>query len=147
MLLSDFTVKVKEDKNEKPLVSTEGNEHWYYIASASTQTYCKDKVIYYDTEAERLRFADKSFRADRIWSLWEKDGKLAIKNYKGEYFATAPAGTGGTTTFGVQDTPNYIYSIEDAFGFFIIKDAGTELHAQNSGSSIVRWPSDEGNAS
>lgn len=147
VLLSDFTVKVKEDKNEKPLVSTEGNEHWYYIASASTQTYCKDKVIYYDTEAERLRFADKSFRADRIWSLWEKDGKLAIKNYKGEYFATAPAGTGGTTTFGVQDTPNYIYSIEDAFGFFIIKDAGTELHAQNSGSSIVRWPSDEGNAS
>lgn len=147
VLLSDFTVKVKEDKNEKPLVSTEGNEHWYYIASASTQTYCKDKVIYYDTEAERLRFADKSFRADRIWSLWEKDGKLAIKNYKGEYFATAPAGTGGTTTFGVQDTPNYIYSIEDAFGFFIIKDSGTELHAQNSGSSIVRWPSDEGNAS
>ena len=147
VLLSDFTVKVKEDKNEKPLVSTEGNEHWYYIASASTQTYCKDKVIYYDSEAERLRFADKSFRADRIWSLWEKDGKLAIKNYKGEYFATAPAGTGGTTTFGVQDTPNYIYSIEDAFGFFIIKDAGTELHAQNSGSSIVRWPSDEGNAS
>ena len=147
VLLSDFTVKVKEDKNEKPLVSTEGNEHWYYIASASTQTYCKDKVIYYDTEAERLRFADKSFRADRIWSLWEKDGKLAIKNYKGEYFATAPAGTGGSTTFGVQDTPNYIYSIEDAFGFFIIKDSGTELHAQNSGSSIVRWPSDEGNAS
>ena len=32
VVLTNFTVKVKEDKVEGPAISTEDNEHWYYIS-------------------------------------------------------------------------------------------------------------------
>ena len=147
VVLTNFTVKIKEDKQEKPQMSTADEQYWYYIASAATNAYCKDKVIYYDRETERMRFGEKSFSADRIWSFWEQNGKLAIKNYRGEYIGTAGPGTGGSTAFGIADAANYIYTIQDAYGYFIIKDTGTELHAQESGQVIVRWGSAEGNAS
>ncbi len=147
VVLTNFVVKVKEDKIEAAKISTEGNEHWYYITSASTQAYCAGKVIYYDEETGKLRFGDKAFSAERIWSFWEKDGKLAIKNYNGEYFGTAGDGTGNSTAFGVVNEPNYIYNINSAYDFFIIKDNAVELHAQNDNSVIVRWGSAAGNAS
>ena len=147
VVLTNFTVKIKEDKIEAPSISTEGDEHWYYIASASTKAYCAGKVIYYDNDMEKLRFADKTFSADRIWSFWEKDGKLAIKNYRGEYFGTAGAGTGGSTSFGVVSEPNYIYTIQSAFNFFTIKDNAVELHAQEANSVIVRWGAEANGAS
>ena len=147
VVLTNFTVKIKEDKIEAPKISTEGNEHWYYITSASTQTYCAGKVIYIDGDMEKLRFGDKMFSADRIWSFWEKNGKIAIKNYRGEYFGTAGNGTGNSTAFGVVNEPNYIYSINSAYDFFIIKDNAVELHAQNDNSVIVRWAAAAGNAS
>ena len=147
VVLTNFTVKVKADRLELPTISTEGNEYWYYITSAANNGYCAGKVIYYDNGTEKLRFGDKSFSADRIWSFWEKNGKIAIKNYKGEYFGTAGAGTGGSTSFGVTDEANYIYNIQSAYGFFIIKDNAVELHAQEANQVIVRWASAEGNAS
>ena len=147
VVLTNFTVKIKEDRIEAPKISTEGDEHWYYITSASTQAYCGGKVIYIDSDINKLRFGDKAFSADRIWSLWEKDGKIAIKNYRGEYFGTAGAGTGNATAFGVVNEPNYIYSITSAYDFFIIKDNAVELHAQNDNSVIVRWGAAAGNAS
>ena len=147
VVLTNFTVKIKEDKIEAPFISTEGDEHWYYIANASSKAYCTGKVIYYDKDTEKLRFGDKTFSADRIWSFWEKNGKLAIKNYKGEYFGTAGAGTGGSTSFGVVDEANYIYTIQSAFGFFTIKDSAVELHAQEANSVIVRWAADADGAS
>ena len=147
VVLTNFVVKIKEDKIEAAKISTEGDEHWYYITSASTQTYCAGKVIYIDTEINRLRFGDKTFSADRIWSFWEKDGKIAIKNYRGEYFGTAGAGTGNSTAFGVVNEPNYIYNINSAYEFYIIKDNAVELHAQNDNSVIVRWSAAAGNAS
>ena len=148
VLLKNFLVKIAEGRAERPLISTEGDEHWYYITSASSHNYCFEKAIYYDASSKLLRFGTKAFRAENVWSFWEKDGKLAIKNYNGQYFGTAGNGTGGSTQFGVVDTPNYIYTIESAFGTFILKDTGTELHAQQNGQVIVRWPSSEaGNAS
>ena len=147
VVLTNFTVKIKEDRIEAPKISTEGDEHWYYITSASTQAYCGGKVIYIDGDINKLRFGDKMFSADRIWSLWEKDGKIAIKNYRGEYFGTAGSGTGNSTAFGVVNEPNYIYSITSAYDFFIIKDNAVELHAQNDNSVIVRWSAAAGNAS
>ncbi|MBQ5627966.1 MAG: exo-alpha-sialidase, partial [Bacteroidaceae bacterium] len=72
---------------------------------------------------------------------------IAIKNYIGEYFGTAGAGTGNATAFGVVNEPNYIYSITGAYDFFIIKDNAVELHAQNDNSVIVRWGAAAGNAS
>ena len=149
VVLTDFVVKVAAESSadQEYLISKDGDVHWYYITNASTKDYCKGKVIYYDQEIERLRFGDKAFSADRIWSFWEKDGKLAIKNYKNEYFGTPPNGTGGATQFGVVSEPNYIYTIQKAFGAYIIKDAGVELHAQQSGQVIVRWTAEEGGAS
>ncbi len=147
VVLTDFTVKIKDDTPEMPQISTTGNEHWYYITSASTKAYCAGKVIYKDNETGTLRFGDKTFSADRVWSFWEKDGKLAIKNYNGEYFGTAGAGTGGSTSFGTVETANYIYNIQSSYGFFIIKDNAVELHAQEAGQVIVRWGAEEGGAS
>ena len=147
VVLTNFTVTIKDDSPEMPVISTEGDEHWYYITNASTKAYCAGKVIYNDNETGKLRFGDKTFSADRVWSFWEKDGKLAIKNYKGEYFGTAGAGTGGSTSFGTVEEPNYIYNIQSSFGFFIIKDNAVELHAQEAGAVIVRWGAEEGGAS
>ena len=147
VILTNFTVKIKEDKIESPSISTEGDVHWYYITNASTKAYCGGKVIYYDNDMEKLRFGDKTFSADRIWSFWENNGKLAIKNYKGEYFGTAGAGTGGSTSFGVVSEPNYIYTIQSAHDFFIIKDDAVELHAQEANAVIVRWAAEANGAS
>ena len=147
VVLTNFTVKIKEDKIESIKTSKEGEEYWYYITSASTKAYCAGKVIYYDNDMEKLRFGDKTFSADRIWSFWEKNGKLAIKNYKGEYFGKAGAGTGGSTSFGVVSEPNYIYTIQSAYDFFTIKDDAVELHAQEANSVIVRWGAEANGAS
>ncbi|MDD6123154.1 MAG: GDSL-type esterase/lipase family protein [Bacteroidales bacterium] len=147
VVLTDFTLHIKKDVPEPPVISTEGNEHWYYITSASSNAYCAGKVMYYDAEQDRMRFGDKSFSPDRVWSFWEQDGKLAIKNYNGDYIGTAGAGTGGTTQFGKSEEPNYIYTVQSAYGFFTIKDSGVELHAQQAGAVIVRWGAAEDNAS
>ena len=148
VILTNFTVKVKEDKIEAAKISTEGNVYWYYITSAATnKNYCNGKVIYYDAEMGKLRFGEKTFSADRIWSFWEKNGKLAIKNYKGEYFGTAGAGTGGSTSFGVVSEPNYIYNINSAYEAYVIKDNAVELHAQEANQVIVRWGAEAGGAS
>ena len=147
VVLSNFTVKVRQDIAELPVISTEGNEYWYYITSASTQAYCAGKVMYYDSQMQKMRFGDKEFKPTHVWSFWEKDGKLAIKNYNGEYFGTAGNGTGGGTAFGVVTEPNYIYYINEAHGFYVIKDNAVELHAQNDNKVIVRWGAAAGNAS
>lgn len=147
VVLTNFTVKVKVDVVEAPKVSTEGNVYWYYITSAATNDYCAGKVMYYDSEAQKMRFGEKTFSSNYIWSFWEKDGKLAIKNYRGEYFGTPGNGTGNNTSFGVVSEPNYIYTINEAHDFFVIKDNGTELHAQNDNKVIVRWGAAAGNAS
>ncbi len=151
VLMNNFTVTVVPQNQESglPKVSTEGSVHWYYIvnAAASSVTYCSGKVINYTQSSDRITFGDKLFMSDRLWSFWEKDGKLAIMNYDGVYFGTAGSGTGGTTQFGKSTTPNYIYTIQPSNGAFIIKDDGVELHAQQAGSLIVRWAAGAGNAS
>lgn len=153
LLLTDFKVTIRKDGAVvAPEISTEGNEHWYYIinaASASTASYCSGKAIYWDASFGSMRFADKQFNANYVWSFWKNsEGKIAIKNYNGVYFGTAPTGTGDTSRLGKSDTPNYIYSINSNYGAFTIEDGGTApLHAQNSNSVIVRWAAAEGNAS
>ena len=150
VVLSDFVVKVKLDVVEAPKVSTVDKEYWYYITSAASNSgteYCAGKVIYYDSETQKLRFGDRDFKPTHIWSFWEQNGKLAIKNYNGEYFGTAGSGTGNSTAFGVVNEPNYIYNINEAFDFFVIKDDAVALHAQNDNKVIVRWGAAAGNAS
>lgn len=142
VVISEFNVTVKPAGSvsyTRPVISTEGDEHWYYITNASTKDYCAGKVMYYDEGQDRMRFDNKAFLPDRVWSFWEKNGKLAIKNYNGKYMGTAGSGTGNSTQFGCVDDMNAIYNIVDAHGFFLIKDTGVELHAQNDNKVIVRW--------
>ena len=103
VVLTDFTLHIKKDVPEPPVTSTEDNVRWYYITNASTKAYCAGKVMYYDAELDLMRFGDKSFSPDRIWSFWEQDGKLAIKNFNGDYIGTAGAGTGGATQCGKSE--------------------------------------------
>ncbi len=141
VVLKDFAVKVKQGTvtNEGPEISTEGNEHWYYIVSASTKAYCRGHAMYHNSDNKKIQFAPRSFQAEYVWSFWEQNGKLAIKNYRGEYFGTPGTGTGNATSFGVVSEPNYIYNVIASNGAFIIKDTGTELHAQDDNDVIVRW--------
>lgn len=143
VVFQNFQVTIRtataDDAPGLPKVSTADDVHWYYIKNASTKAYCAGKVMYYDSEAHRMRFGEKTFAPDRIWSFWEVNGKLAIKNYNGKYIGTAGAGTGGSTQFDAVDTENAIYQIQESYGAFIIKDSGTELHAQEAGAVIVRW--------
>ena len=151
VVFQDFKVSIRtataEDQPGLPKYSTEGDVHWYYIKNASTKAYCAGKVMYYDSEAHRMRFGEKTFSPDRIWSFWEVNGKLDIKNYNGKYIGTAGAGTGSSTQFDAVDTENAIYQIQESYGAFIIKDSGTELHAQEAGAVIVRWAADADGAS
>ena len=148
VIFKNFTVKVAKDTSidNGPEISTEGNEHWYYITNASSQAYCSGKAMYYDSGTQKMRFGNKTFSAEYIWSFWEQDGKLAIKNYRGEFLGTAGAGTGASTSFGVVSEPNYIYSIIPKYGAYIIKDSGVELHAQSDNAVIVRWSVEGGGA-
>ncbi len=141
VLLKNFTVNVKQGTitNDPPVISTEGDVHWYYIINASTQEYCKGQAIYYNSDSQKMQFAPRSFRSEYVWSFWEQNGKLTIKNYRGEHFGTAGEGTGGTTAFGVLAEPNYIYNVTASNGAYIIKDSGVELHAQDDNDVIVRW--------
>lgn len=140
LVLTDFVVTIEPFVVKPPVLSTEDDVKWYYIVNACSKTYCHDKVMYYDPDDDRMKFANKTFDARYIWSFWRGDnGKLAIKNYKGEYLGTAGSGTGGGTAFGKSDTLNYIYSIDEAYGYLTINDGGVPLHAQESGSIIVRW--------
>ena len=148
VVLTNFTVKVKVDKVERPQISTDEQQYWYYITSAAAnKAYCNGKVMYYDAEVGKMRFGDKAFSARYVWSFWEEGGKLAIKNYLGEYFGTAGAGSGNGTAFGVVSEPNHIYYINEAHGFFVIKDNAVELHAQQDNQVIVRWGAEAGGAS
>ena len=98
VVFQNFQVTIRtataDDAPGLPKVSTADNVHWYYIKNASTKAYCAGKVMYYDSEAHRMRFGEKTFAPDRIWSFWEVNGKLAIKNYNGKYIGTAGAGDG-----------------------------------------------------
>lgn len=149
VIFKNFTVKVKKDNGvlERPQISSGENVYLYYITSASTKDYCRGKVMYYDGTTQKMRFGNRAFSPEYIWSFWEQNGKITIKNYRDEYFATPPSGQGGGTTFGVVNTPNYNYTIQSAYGAFIIKDDGKELHAQSDGAVIVRWSAEEGGAS
>ncbi|MBQ0049564.1 MAG: exo-alpha-sialidase [Bacteroidales bacterium] len=151
VVLSDFIVKIKKDLPEMPKMSTNEEQHWYYITNAASNTnaaYAKDKVIYYNSGDDRIKFGNKTFDPQHVWSFWENNGKVAIKNYAGDYFGTPANGTGGSTAFGKMDEANYVYTIAAAHGFFTITaGTGAPLHAQNDGSVIVRWGAEEGNAS
>lgn len=154
-LFSNWTINVAsgnvDPKDPGVKYSKEGDVHWYYIVNASTKDYCKGKAMYYDAAADRMKFGAKAFRADRVWSFWEKDGKLAIKNYNGAWVGNPASTTQGGNSWVAQakNGANYAYTITYyADGQFTIGDGkGNPLHAQESGSLIVRWQAEANGAS
>lgn len=154
-LLSNWTVSVTTgnvNPNDPGIkYSKEGDVHWYYIVNASTKNYCKGKTMYYDAAADRMKFGEKVFRADRIWSFWEKDGKLAIKNYNDVWVGNPASTTQGGNSWVAKSKngANHAYTISYyADNQFTIGDGkGNPLHAQESGSLIVRWQAEANGAS
>ncbi len=146
----NFTVTLTQGvapSPELPKFSTTDNVTWYYIVNASTLH--PDKAIYYDPSYDggKLRFNTKDFNPAFLWSFWKDDnGKIAIKNYNGQYFGTAGSGTGGSTAFGVQEAANYIYSFVPKYGQYLIKDTDIELHAQTDSAVVVRWAANNPNS-
>lgn len=123
-------------------LSTESEQHWYYIVNQGKNGYSEGKVMSCEGNGVKVTFGEKFFMADRIWSLWEgADGKLAIKNYNNIYVGTAPAGTGSSTMVKGTDTKNAIYTITPGEGFYIIGDGtGAPLHAaRDNGQCVLRW--------
>lgn len=123
-------------------LSTESEQHWYYIVNQGNNNYSKGKVMSCEGSDVKVTFGDKVFMADRIWSLWEgSNGKVAIKNYKDVYVGTAPAGTGGGSMVRGTNTKNAIYTITPDKGFYTIGDGnGAPLHAaQDNGQCVLRW--------
>ncbi len=152
--LTEWTVSVEKGEiSTEPRItcSTEGDEHWYYIYSSSTKDYCKGRVWYYDSQNNLMKWGEKSFNADRIWSFWKNaQGKLAIKNYDGIYVGKAGANNGGSSQFGKASSESAAYIYDITYfndGQFVISDGGVELHAQQNGNVLVRWPASDSDAS
>ncbi len=148
-----LTVMTREeagiDVTNPYIVSTDEEQHWYYIINQGQNSYSLGTVLIGSGSGEYLSFGTQSFNADRIWSFWAgDDGKLAIKNYNGVYVGTAPSGSGNTTATSGTSEFNAIYNIESNYDYYTIgDDNGLPLHAQQSNSRIVRWAAAEGNAS
>ncbi|MDD7303574.1 MAG: exo-alpha-sialidase [Prevotellaceae bacterium] len=140
---------------EKPeyIISTEGNVHWYYIVSQATSAaYALGKAMYYDADANLMKFGTKTYAPNYIWSIWKdpNSDKLELRAYDGTVMGTPGNGTGGDTQFGKATTDhNYVYTIAKPYTdqYTLMAGTGQPLHAQNAGSVLVRWEAQQGNAS
>lgn len=128
--------------------STAEDQTWYYIISDSEKGYCKGKVIKSNGAGVGLTFADKAVEKNAVWCFEKNnEGKVAIKNYLGEYIAY-------DLSSGVNETPEYKYTVEKWAGksqsgtAYIIKpDSKNPLHAQENGTVIVNYGAADNNAS
>ncbi len=153
--LYDWTVTVAPyvaDKDPHIIVSTDEEQHWYYIYSTSTKSYCVGKAWYYDAESAQLHFEAKTLQPNYLWSFWqeEEDGEMAIKCYQGGWVNNPDK----SNTFTLVDEPNYAYSVEFyEDGSFCIHDSNYPnstyqyIHAQENNMVLVHWNLASGNAS
>ncbi|MCD8266497.1 MAG: exo-alpha-sialidase [Prevotellaceae bacterium] len=147
------TVEPIEDSEDPGIIySTDEEKHWYYIYSTSTESYCEDKVWYYDETSGNILFGNRSFQPAYLWSFWKDESdNIAIENYKGGWVSQKQS---ATNQFTLADDPVYNYTIAH-FGLqqFTIKDSQAPnssylyLHAQESGTVIVHWTAETDNAS
>ncbi len=133
--------------------STAGNETWYYIISAATLNYCKDKAIK-KRDGEPLTYATKTLDPTMIW-CFEKNaaGKVAIRNYAGGYMSKIQ--DKNNSAAGMVADAAYNYTITrwgeasaGNRGFTIKSDASSQpIHAQEANTVIVTWQAAANNAS
>ncbi len=153
--LYNWTVTVEPHEVETApniIISTDEEQHWYYIYSTSTKTYCSGKALYYDSDEDKIRFDGRSFQSKFIWSFWEgSNGLLAIKSYLGGFVCNR---SDNNNNFTLVSDANYAYTIEFfEEECFTIYDSKSErpaymyLHAQEDGALLVHWNIDSGNAS
>ncbi len=140
------------DEDPHIIVSTEDEQHWYYIYSTSTKSYCVGKAWYYDEEDGLLHFDGRTFQQNFLWSFWQEDesGDMAIKCYQGGWVCNPDK----SNTFTLGQKPNYAYKVEFyEDGSFSIHDSNYPnssyqyIHAQENNTVLVHWNLDSGNAS
>ena len=133
--------------------STEGNETWYYIVSASNLAYCQGLAIK-SRANEPLTYAAKTLDPTMVW-CFEKDsnGKVAIRNYAGGYMSKIQ--DKNNSAAGMVDNAAHNYTITrwtgssvGDRGYTIKSDAsGNPIHAQQDNTVIVTWAAADNNAS
>ncbi|MDF1572904.1 MAG: exo-alpha-sialidase [Bacteroidales bacterium] len=124
-------------------VSTEEEVTWYYIVSASTRDYCRDKVIVpASPEAgSALKFEDQRMDPAMLWKITDLgNGKYGLANRASELFAGTTGGAYQPVTTTADPLPYTIQYLGEK-GQFVIYEAGKDpLHCQESGAIIVHWP-------
>ncbi|MCD8302860.1 MAG: exo-alpha-sialidase [Prevotellaceae bacterium] len=153
----NWTVSVEPvtDTDDPGIIySTEDEQHWYYIYSTSTNSYCSGLTWYYDSSDGNIHFGSKLYQPAYLWSFWEGEGdEVAIKNYTGGWVCQDAA---EPNTFTLADDPVYGYVISYFEAEeFTIEDTNASasglsykyMHAQNVNSIIVHWSAESDNAS
>lgn len=124
-------------RNEIKL-STEGNETWYYIASANT-TYATGEVIVNqnNTAGTSILFTAKSLDPNKLWKFTDAgNGKVSIQNRASKLYISANPKTSGSSATAVPFTATFLGS--DA-QFTFNANGQNPIHAQRDGSLLVVW--------
>ncbi len=121
------------------VLSTPENETWYYLVSAATNDYCKNKVIVNrSTEpGVRLQFDDRKVDPNMLWKIVDAgNGKYGIQNMASSLFIAQNITEGTSTAMA----PYNINHLAPSVQFSIFTDGTNPLHCQENGSVIVTWP-------
>lgn len=133
--------------------STAEKQVWYYMVSASDQSYCSGKAIQM-RENGALTYGEKALDPTMVWSFWKNaDGKVAIKNFGGKYMSKTQ--DKGNAAAGMVASAQYNYTLSHWDGtsvggaaFTIQSDASSHpIHAQKDNTVIVTWEAGDNNAS
>ena len=131
---------------------------WYYIVSASTLEYCKDKAMFMTSTnvGSEVNFGQLNENGEgefyndpyAMWRLVPVEGTdyYAIQNLGTAHYFGPSLGRGSNYRNKVQNTPDPFrvdYIGQGQLQFVSINDKYTvedQLHAQQDGSVIVPWP-------
>ncbi|SMO52142.1 N-terminal domain of BNR-repeat neuraminidase [Saccharicrinis carchari] len=121
------------------MLSTPENETWYYLVSAATNDYCKNKVIVNRSSEPgvRLQFDDRKVDPNMLWKIVDAgSGKYGIQNMASDLFIAQDITQGTSTTIA----PYNINPLAPSVQFSLYIDGTNPLHCQQNGSVIVAWP-------
>ena len=123
----------------------------YRIRSASTNDYCKDNLVYVDSENKPYfnKPADENL-SNYVWLFEKNGGGYSMKNlHTQSYIETA--GWGAQATLGATASKITIDVLDNGANGHVRLNvnvsASYPLHAQDTGDKLVGYPGDLGSAS
>lgn len=126
-------------------LSTEGDEHWYYIVSGPSVDYCKDAVIYDLTfkSGEQLKWNDKSVDALCMWKFVDGgNGKVLLVNRKTGRYMKNPGSNGSKVVSEKSKayaTKLSLVTLGEQRAFLIRESTAKQpVHADKNGT-VVAW--------